>query len=119
MVIAVRGDFLDRCAAYAELAAAMQENQFVVGPMTDSDLRLAITGPADAAGLHLEPSLTETILGDLRAAGTDTAAGVLPLLSQAMLLTWENRDGDRLTSHGYGQSGGISRAIEISADGRL
>jgi WD40 repeat protein len=115
-VIAVRGDFLDRCAAYPELAVAMQESQFVVGPMTDSDLRLAITGPADAAGLRLEPSLTETVLGDLRAAGTDTAAGVLPLLSQAMLLTWENRDGNRLTSHGYGQSGGISRAIEISAD---
>ena len=116
VVIAVRGDFLDRCAAYAGLATAMQQSQFVVGPMTDSDLRLAITGPADAAGLHLEPSLTETILGDLRAAGTDTPAGVLPLLSQAMLLTWENRDGDRLTSHGYGKSGGISRAIEISAD---
>jgi WD40 repeat protein len=116
VVLAVRGDFLDRCAGYAELAAAMQEDQFVVGPMTSSDLRLAITGPADAAGLHLEPSLTETILGDLRAAGTDTAAGVLPLLSQAMLLTWENRNGDRLTSHGYGKSGGISRAIEISAD---
>ena len=116
VVIAVRGDFLDRCAAYAELATAMQQSQFVVGPMTDSDLRLAITGPADAAGLRLEPSLTETILGDLRAAGTDTPAGVLPLLSQAMLLTWENRDGDRLTGHGYGKSGGISRAIEMSAD---
>jgi len=97
-------------------AVAMQQSQFVVGPMTDSDLRRAITGPADAAGLYLESSLTDTILGDLRAAGTDTAAGVLPLLSQAMLLTWENRDGDRLTSRGYGESGGISRAIEISAD---
>ena len=116
VVIAVRGDFLDRCAAYAELAAAMQQSQFVVGPMTDSDLRLAITGPADAAGLRLEPSLIETILGDLRTAGTDTPAGVLPLLSQAMLLTWENRDGDRLTSHGYGKAGGISLAIERSAD---
>ncbi len=116
VVIAVRGDFLDRCAAYAELAVAMQERQFVVGPMTDSDLRLAITGPADAAGLRLEPTLAETILADLRTAGTDTAAGVLPLLSQAMLLTWENRDGDRLTSHGYGKSGGVSRAVEISAD---
>jgi len=116
VVIAVRGDFLDRCAAYAELAVAMQERQFVVRPMTDSDLRLAITGPADAAGLRLEPTLAETILADLRTAGTDTAAGVLPLLSQAMLLTWENRDGDRLTSHGYGKSGGVSRAVEISAD---
>ena len=45
VVLAVRGDYLDRCAAYAELAEAMQESQFVVGPMTDSDLRLAVTGP--------------------------------------------------------------------------
>jgi WD40 repeat protein len=116
IVIAVRGDFLDRCAGYAELAAAMQDSQFVVGPMTDSDLRLAITGPADTAGLHLEAALTETILGDLRTAGTSAPAGILPLLSQAMLLTWGNRDDNRLTLHGYGESGGVSRAVQTSAD---
>ncbi len=33
-----------------------------------------------------------------------------------MLLTWENRDGDRLTSHGYGQAGGIRLAVQTSAD---
>ena len=44
LVIAVRGDFWDRCAAYPELADALQEGQFVVGPMTESDLRRAITG---------------------------------------------------------------------------
>ena len=116
VVIAVRGDFCDKCAAYAELADAMQDSQIVVGPMTESDLRLAITGPAAAAGLRLEPGLTDTILDDLRAAGTSPAAGVLPLLSQAMMLTWENRDGDRLTSHGYGNTGGVSRAVQVSAD---
>ena len=42
VVIAVRGDFWDRCAGYPELAAAQQEGQFLVGPMTESDLRLAI-----------------------------------------------------------------------------
>ena len=81
VVIAVRGDFWDRCAAYPELARALQEGQFVVGPMTESELRLAITGPADAAGLRIDPALTDTILSDLRAAGGDDAAGVLPLLS--------------------------------------
>ena len=116
VVIAVRGDFWDRCAAYPELADALQEGQFVVGPMTQSDLRLAITGPADAAGLHIDPALTDTILSDLRAAGGDDAAGVLPLLSQAMSLTWESREGDRLTSHGYGQPGGVSHAVQTSAD---
>src|SRR5215813_9997935 len=61
-MIAVRGDFWDWCAAYPELAGALQDGQFVVGPMTESELRLAITGPADAAGLHIEPALTGTIL---------------------------------------------------------
>lgn len=58
VVLAVRGDFLDRCSGFAELAAAVRDNQlFMVEPMTDSELRLAITGPAGAAGLHLEPAL--------------------------------------------------------------
>ena len=116
MVIAVRGDFWDRCAAYPELARELQDGQFVVGPMTESDLRLAITGPAEAAGLHIDPALTNAVVSDLHAAGGDDAAGVLPLLSQAMLLTWENRDGDQLTTRGYEMTGGVSRAVQTSAD---
>lgn len=116
VVIAVRGDFWDRCAAYPELALALQDGQFVVGPMTESELRLAITGPADTAGLRIDPGLTDTILSDLRAAGNDYT-GALPLLSQAMLLTWTKRDGDRLTGHGYGLTGGVSSAVQTSADG--
>jgi Novel STAND NTPase 1 len=116
IVIAVRGDFWDRCAAYPELAGALQDGQFIVGPMTESELRVAITGPADAAGLHIDPALTDTILSDLQAAGGDDRSGVLPLLSQAMSLTWEKREGDRLTSHGYAQAGGVSHSVQTGAD---
>ncbi len=116
VAIAVRGDFWDRCAAVPELIGALQDGQFVVGPMTESELRVAITGPAETAGLRIEPGLTDTILGDLRVAGGEGSAGVLPLLSQAMALTWEKRDGDRLTSHGYGLTGGVSRAVQTGAD---
>jgi chloramphenicol 3-O-phosphotransferase len=116
VVIAVRGDFWDRCAAYPELTAALQDGQFVVGPMTGSELRVAITGPAEAAKLRIEPMLTDTILGDLRVAGGDHAAGVLPLLSQAMALTWEHREGYQLTSRGYAQAGGVSHAVQTGAD---
>ena len=116
VVIAVRGDFWDRCAAYPELAGALRDGQFVVGPMTESELRVAITGPADAAGLRIDPALTDTILGDLRSAGGDRGAGVLPLLSQAMALTWDKREGDWLTSHGYSQAGGVSHAVQTGAD---
>jgi WD40 repeat protein len=116
VVIAVRGDFWERCAAYPELAGALQEGPFVVGPMTESEIRLAINGPAEAAGLRIDPALTDTIIGDLRTAGGDDNAGVLPLLSHAMSLTWERREGDRLTSRGYAETGGLSQAVRVSAD---
>jgi len=116
VVIAVRGDFIDRCAAYPELAAALRDTQFIVEPMTERDLRLAITGPADAAGLRLEPGLVDTVLRDLRAAERGVTSGVLPLLSQAMLLTWQARDGNRLNIHGYYASGGVDHAVQVSAD---
>ena len=116
VVIAVRGDFWDRCAAYPQLVGAMQDGQFVIGPMTESEFRVAITGPADAAGLYIDPNLVNTILSDVRTAGDDGAAGVLPLLSQAMSLTWDKREGDRLTHHGYSQAGGVSHAVQTGAD---
>lgn len=116
VVIAVRGDFCDRCAAYPELATALHEAQFVVRPMTPPDLRRTITGPAHDAGLDIDPGLADTILSDaLAVAGHDTA-GALPLLSQALLLTWDKRESNRLTSHGYGQTGGVSHAVQTSAD---
>jgi energy-coupling factor transporter ATP-binding protein EcfA2 len=123
VVIAVRGDFWARCAEYPLLAPHLRDGQFVVGPMTEPELRLAITGPADAAGLRIEESLPDTIVRDLRTArarsgagsGADSA-GVLPLLSEAMRQTWENREGDRLTSRGYARAGGVSQAVRNRAD---
>ena len=115
-MIAVRGDFWDRCAAVPELVERAA-GRAVRGRADDRiRLRVAITGPAEAAGLRIDPALTDTILGDLRMAGGDRSAGVLPLLSQAMALTWEKREGDRLTSRGYAQAGGVSHAVQTGAD---
>ncbi|HEY6315262.1 MAG TPA: AAA family ATPase [Streptosporangiaceae bacterium] len=117
-VIAVRGDYWDRCAAYPQLARAMQHDQLVIGPMAEADLRRVITGPAAASGLRIEAGLTDAILADLRSAA-DGAVGALPLLSQAMMLTWEQREGDQLTRRGYegpGGRAGVARSVEASAE---
>jgi WD40 repeat protein len=113
-VLAVRGDYWDRCARYPQLVRIMQRNQLVVGPMTDAALRRVITGPAEASGLRFEPGLADVILADLRAAGVEQNAGVLPLLSEAMVLTWEKREGGRLTRRGY-EGAGVALAIKVSA----
>ncbi|MGV9533053.1 nSTAND1 domain-containing NTPase [Streptosporangium sandarakinum] len=116
VVVAVRGDVVDRCAAHPRLAAALRDGAFVVGPMTQPDLRRAITGPADAAGLEIESGLVDVILSELRAAGGGYEAGALPLLSQTMLTVWEHREDDRLTSRGYARTGGVTKAVASSAD---
>jgi WD40 repeat protein len=116
VVIAVRGDFWARCAAHARLARMMQDGLFVVGPMTRPELQQAITGPAAAAGLQVDAELADTILADLRTAGRDEAEGILPLLSQAMMLTWGKREGSRLTVRGYNETGGVARCVEFGAE---
>jgi WD40 repeat protein/uncharacterized membrane protein len=115
VLIAVRGDFWDRCAAHPELAHDLRDGQFLVGPMTEAELRLAISGPAEAAGLQIAAGLAGAIAGELHASADDEA-GSLPLLSQAMLLTWQNREGSQLTQRAYAQSGGVSQAVQTSAD---
>lgn len=84
--------------------------------MAEADLRRAITGPADVAGLSIEPGLIDTILSPLRSPAGGYDAGALPLLSQAMLTIWEHREDDRLTGRGYALTGGVTQAVATSAE---
>ncbi|MEV0387542.1 WD40 repeat domain-containing protein [Nonomuraea sp. NPDC050643] len=118
VIIGVRADYWDRCAAYPQFAEALQDGQVIVEPMTESDLRLAITGPAAAAGLAIEPGLVEVILSELR-LGDGFEAASLPLLSQALLKTWEKRENGRLTIRGYEESGRVRSSVRHTADGVL
>ena len=45
VVAAVRADFLGRLIAYPPLKAALDAGPFTVGPMSEAELRLAMTGP--------------------------------------------------------------------------
>ena len=82
--------------------------------MSDAELERAVTEPARLAGLRLEPGLVEIALRDV--AGE---SGALPLLSHALLATWERRDGRTLTVEGYRETGGVASAIARTADGVL
>jgi WD40 repeat protein len=119
VIIGVRADYWDRCAAYPQFAAAIQDGQVIVEPMTDADLRLAITGPAAAVGLEIESGLVETMLSEVRGGRGDVdryEAGALPLLSQALRSTWKRQEHGRLTVRGYEESGGIQDAVQQTAD---
>jgi WD40 repeat protein len=111
VIIAVRGDYWDRCAAHPQFVAAMERDQLVVGPIPEAGLRRVISGPAEASGLRVESALIDAIVADARAEGAS-----LPMLSQALALTWENREDGRLTRAGYDRAGRVAGAIEGSAE---
>ena len=116
VVAAVRGDFLGRLIAYPPLKAALDAGPFTVGPMTEAELRLAITGPAAEAGLVVEPALADAAIAELRGGPAQgLGSGVLPLMSQAMAATWEHREGSALTLRGYQRAGGVANAVNRGA----
>ncbi|CCH29246.1 AAA family ATPase [Actinosynnema sp. NPDC047251] len=110
VVLGVRAGYFGHCARYPELLPTLGR-PVVVPPMTEAQLRDVIAEPARKAGLELEPGLVERLLTDL-----GDRPGTLPLLSHALLKTWEERDGDRLGLAGYQQTGGIQRAVARTAD---
>jgi WD40 repeat protein len=112
VVLSLRADFYDRCLAYPELLGVLRRNQVTLGPMVASQLREVIARPAEAAGLKLEPGLVEVLLADVGAS----TAGALPLLSHALLATWQEREGATLTVVGYGRTGGIGNAVASTAE---
>ncbi|MFD8804004.1 hypothetical protein [Streptomyces sp. NPDC059597] len=117
-VLGIRADFYEECLGYPELADALQHRHMVLGPLTTAELREAVTGPAKAVGLELEAGLTELIVREVTADGPRGAhdAGVLPLLSHALLATWQRRKGGRLTLAGYRAAGGIQGAVAATAE---
>ena len=121
VVLGLRADFSGHCLTRPELAGVFTGGLFVLGPMTSAELRAAVTRPAERAGLLLEPGLLELLARDAGAEGgaeegTAVAAGALPLLSHALLATWDARSGRTLTVAGYAATGGLHGAVARTAE---
>ncbi len=117
VLLTLRADFYAQCAPYAALRAALAANQEFIGPMTADELRRAIEEPARRGGWELEAGLMELLLHDLGADGQQAPEpGALPLLSHALLETWQRRRGRMLTVSGYLATGGVRGAIAETAD---
>jgi WD40 repeat protein/transcriptional regulator with XRE-family HTH domain len=129
VVIGLRSDFFTQAISFAALAEAMESSTVVVGQMTDQQLRATIEEPARLAGLDLEVGLVDVLLDDLgTASGTHVAvskaewepetvrAAALPLLSHALLSTWERSRRGQLTVADYVATGGIQAAVAETAE---
>jgi WD40 repeat protein/tRNA A-37 threonylcarbamoyl transferase component Bud32 len=111
IVVALRADFYGHCANHPRLAAAVAEQQHLLGAMQTDELRRAIENPARAAGLRLEAGLVDAMLADV-----EGEPGALPLLSHALYESWAHREGRVLTFAGYRAAGGVRGAIANTAE---
>jgi WD40 repeat protein/transcriptional regulator with XRE-family HTH domain len=118
VVLGLRADFYGHCLAHPPLLAALRARALPLAPMGPGELRRAITEPAAAVGLALEPGLVEVLMRDLGAVGgTGTSeAATLPLLSHALRATWQQRADDTLTVAGYERTGGVHQAVAATAE---
>lgn len=110
----------DRVAAVEAVAPLLARGRLVpIAPLTEDDLRRTITGPAEIAGLQLDPDLAPTILRDVR------ERQALPLLAFALREIWERRtSGSHLTTTSYTTDlerieGAVRRAADTATQSLL
>jgi WD40 repeat protein/DNA-binding CsgD family transcriptional regulator len=111
VVIAVRADFVGRCAQHRGIAAMLSSSAVVLGPMSADEVARAIELPARAAGLRIEPLLVTALVDDVTAQ-----PGGLPLLASTLIDLWQRRDGRVLRLETYRTLGGVSGAVARMAE---
>jgi hypothetical protein len=111
VVITLRADFYAHCAKYVQLREALARNQEYIGAMNSKELRRAIEEPAQRGHWDIEPGLVDVLLRDV-----GQEPGALPLLSHALMETWQRRRGRMMTLGGYASSGGVHGAIAETAE---
>jgi energy-coupling factor transporter ATP-binding protein EcfA2 len=126
LVIAMRADFMGKCAEYGELSHWIKDHMTVVRPMTVENIQRVIREPAKQVGLRVEEELVKQILTDLSLEGEPNPTeettpihwepGSLPLLQYTLVQLWQDRTIDRLTLDSYVQLGGVKEALEKRAN---
>ncbi|MCY4725243.1 BTAD domain-containing putative transcriptional regulator [Nocardioides sp. STR2] len=111
VVVTLRGDRLTQVTEHPEFSRLVERSLQLVGALDEDALREAITGPAQMAGLVLQPGLVDLLVREVR-----DDPGALPLLSHALQETWRRREGNTMTVDGYHASGGIHGAVAQSAE---
>jgi DNA-binding SARP family transcriptional activator/WD40 repeat protein len=110
-VAVVRGDHVGRLAEHTAFTERLGAAILLVPALTDPELREIVREPARTVGLFVDPELLDAVVADVLGE-----VGALPLLSTALVGTWERRRGERLTLAGYLEAGGVAGALVRSAE---
>ncbi len=111
IVTTLRADFYDRPLAYRGFAELVRARTEPVVPLTPEELERAISGPAQNAGVTVEPSLVAQVVADV-----SEQPGALPLLQYALTELFDGRSDGALTAQAYREIGGVSGALARRAE---
>ncbi|WP_179893044.1 nSTAND1 domain-containing NTPase [Streptomyces sp. b84] len=111
VVATARPDSLDALVTVGTSDAVSEAVRFLA-PLSDDDLKRAVTAPVDAVpGLWFEPGLPERIVAD---AGDEP--GRMPLVQFALTELWHQRNNSMLTHAAYDAFKGIAGSLAGHAD---
>jgi hypothetical protein len=112
IIATIRHDFLGQAIETPEIGSTFDGSSFfsLQVPRRDA-LREMIVCPAEAAGLTLEPGLTDRILDD-----TGDAPGALALMAYTLDELYKSRNGRELRIVDYELLGGVPGAIAARAE---
>ncbi|MGI9643811.1 MAG: hypothetical protein ACR2O6_00710 [Ilumatobacteraceae bacterium] len=111
IVATVRADFYDRPLSHRVISDLVQQHTIAVTPLTAAELERAITGPAERAGVTVEPGLVAALIAD--SAGSPAS---LPLVQYVLTDLYDHRSSDVLEIASYHRRGGLSGAVARRAD---
>ncbi len=114
VLLAVRGDFLTRVAVLPGLTAPLTRGLHLLRPLTASDIREAIVGPARIKGVRFE---SQAMVDELVEAVVANP-GALPLLQFTLADLWQRRDVEQLVipAAALAELGGVDAALAGHAD---
>jgi WD40 repeat protein/transcriptional regulator with XRE-family HTH domain len=111
VLLTLRADFYDRPLRDHGFGALVRDATEVVLPLAPDEIVRAVLGPAERAGVAVEPALLAALVADV-----ERRPGALPLLQFALTELFERRAGPWLTLADYRAAGGVAGALAARAD---
>lgn len=117
VVLGLRSDAFATASLEPSLTEALS-HPILLAPLSRAELREVITGPADLRGVVVEEQLVVALEHELAPGPDDESIpnDVLPLLSNALMVTWAAGSGKRMLLQDYKAVGGLSAATETLAE---
>lgn len=117
-VLGLRADFYSNAIDEPVLTQGLVDNPVVLGRLSPDQLREVIVEPARKAGMTVDDALLRVLLAEMEPSGSVFAhdQGALPMLSHALLGTWQSASGSVMTVDDYVATGGLPGAVQQSAE---